>query len=273
MSTMERSRGRLSRGACVGRALATQPYEGIERVRERIAERWDQHASPFRYEVTQEWEERLHGFLSASWPCLEQEQANAVWQEMLQDLAARGLQIGRGTFGGWDDGDLRLGRAAWCLTRHLSPNRVVETGVARGLVTRMILEALERNGHGRLWSIDLPPLLETVLAEETGVAVPEGLHKRWELLRGSSRRILPQLLRSLGQIDLFLHDSMHTTRNVVFELEHVWPALSDEGAALLDDVEKNAATKKFIRAHPGTPVVVSPSYDEKVLLACLVKHG
>ena len=36
--------------------------------------------------------------------------------------------------------------------------KVVETGVAHGVTSRFILEALERNGRGFLWSIDLPPL-------------------------------------------------------------------------------------------------------------------
>lgn len=79
--------------------------------------------------------------------------------------------MSRGAFGGWDDGDARLGRLAWCLTRHLRPEFVVETGVARGLTTRVILEAMDRNGRGRLWSIDLPPLIAQELWEETAAAV------------------------------------------------------------------------------------------------------
>jgi Methyltransferase domain len=124
----------------------------------------------------------------------------------LDDLAARGLQVGRGAFGGWDDADARLGQVAWCLARHLRPKRIVETGVARGLTTRVLLEALERNGRGRLWSIDLPPLLERGLAQETGAAVPERLHERWTLLRGSSRKLLPDLVAALIQIDEILRN-------------------------------------------------------------------
>ena len=184
------------------------------------------------------------------WPCEERQQFHEVWGATLDDLAAGGLQVGRGTFAGWDDADARLAGVTWCLARHLRPDRVVETGVARGVTTRVTLEALGRNGHGRLWSIDLPPLLERALSDETGAAVPPRLHERWSLLRGSSRRLLPSLVADVGQIDLFLHDSMHTTRNLEFELSQVWPALSPGGAALIDDVDKNVATGRFLQAHP-----------------------
>jgi predicted O-methyltransferase YrrM len=162
---------------------------------------------------------------------------------------------------------------AWCLVRHTHPDRIVETGVARGITTRVLLEALERNGRGHLWSIDLPPLLEESLAHEVGAAVPRRLDERWTLLRGSSRRRLPGLIGQLGQVDLFLHDSMHTARNVRFELDHVWPAMRPGGAALIDDVEKNVAVRDFLRARPTTPAVISPSADGRVLIGTLIKSA
>jgi hypothetical protein len=134
-----------------------------------------------------------------------------------------------------------------------------------------LLEALERNGDGHLWSIDLPPLLQRDLAEETGAAVPARLHERWTLLRGSSRKLLPDLLADLGQIDLFAHDSMHTTRNLRFELKQVWPALTPGGAMLIDDVEENPVTGQFLQTHPQTPAVIAPSDDGQVLIAWLLK--
>jgi predicted O-methyltransferase YrrM len=226
---------------------------------------------PWRYEAATDCEERVHRLIGAAWPCQELQRWDELWRSLLDELAARGFQVGRGAFGGWDDGDPRLGRLAWCLARHLRPERVVETGVARGLTTRMLLEALERNARGRLWSIDLPPLLEHQLARETAVAVPDRLYPRWTLLRGSSRRRLRRLVTELGQIDLFVHDSMHTTRNVQFELDQVWPVLATKGAAVIDDVERNAATGRFVEAHRDTPAVLCPSDDNEALIACLIK--
>ena len=263
--------GRLAYAARASKAIAAQPYEGVERTSERVAEWRDWRRPSCSYEVTEASEERLHELIGTHWPCDERDSFEEVWNAALDDLAARGLQVGRGAFGGWDDADARLGRVAWCLARHLRPQRIVETGVARGLSTRVLLEALERNGCGRLWSIDLPPLLERGLAQETGAAVPERLHDRWTLLRGSSRKLLPGLVADLGQIDVFVHDSMHTARNLRFELEQVWPALAPGGAMLIDDVEKNVATGQFRQARPETLAVISTSDDGKALIGCLVK--
>jgi len=65
---------------------------------------------------------------------------------------------------------------------------------------------------------------------------------------------------------------MHTARNLRFELKHAWRALAPGGAALIDDVEKNDATGRFLEAHPGTPAVISRSSDGEVLIGCLVKR-
>ena len=42
---------------------------------------------------------------------------------------------------------------------------------------------------------------------------------------------------------------MHTTRNVEFELERVWPALLRGGAMLVDDIEMNRGFELFVEHH------------------------
>jgi predicted O-methyltransferase YrrM len=224
------------------------------------------------YEATDALDRRLHELIGVPEPC-EAEGFNEVWEAALDDLRARGLQVGRGAFGGWDDADARLGRLVWCLTRHLRPEFVVETGVARGLTTRVILEAMNRNGCGRLWSIDLPPLLTEELSDETGAAVPASLRDRWTLLVGSSRRMLAGVLRGLPRVDIFVHDSMHTTRNVRFELDRVWPILRPGGVMLLDDVERNHATADFLRKHAGVANVIGAAEDGQALIGLVIKPG
>lgn len=41
------------------------------------------------------------------------------------------------------------------MTLHTRPEVVIETGVAHGVSTRIVLEALTQNDLGHLWSIDL----------------------------------------------------------------------------------------------------------------------
>jgi Methyltransferase domain len=265
-------RRRLAYVAEAARATTAHPREGVERARERLAERRDLRDGPWWPAATGD-ERQLHDRLGLPWPCADHADFEAVWAAALDTLADQGLRAGRGAFGGWDDGDKRLCRIAWCLARHLRPGRVLETGVGRGLTTRVVLEALERNGTGRLWSVDLPPLLENALAAETGAAVTPQLRGRWTLVTGSSRHVLPGLLRDIGPLDLFVHDSMHTTRNVSFELGRAWPALAAGGAALIDDAERNHGVRRFLTAHPDVYALICPASDEGALLACLLKPG
>ena len=108
------------------------------------------------YPVAEEWATVLHEAINAPWPCPESERFGEVWDATIGDLTAAGLRVGRASYGGWNDGDRAQAEAIWCLVAHMRPTTVVETGVAHGLTSRVILEGLKRNGSGQLWSIDLP---------------------------------------------------------------------------------------------------------------------
>lgn len=152
--------------------------------------------------------------------------------------------------------DSLLARFAYLACRLGKPEVAVETGVAYGVSSAFILAAMEANGRGELHSVDLPPLRRSA-RRFYGTAIPDGSLERWTLHRGSSRRVLPKLLRDLGGIDLFLHDSLHTKRNMLFEFEAIWPALRPGGLILADDVERNGAFGELERKGPSLWRVVS----------------
>ena len=147
------------------------------------------------------------------------------------------------------DADPALVRTIWLLCRHLRPSVVVETGVGRGVSTSIILRALERNGEGRLVSIDLPPLAEPWHSASAEL-VPDTLRHRWEYRRGSVRRELPRLLRALEQrnepVDLYIGDSLHTAEHVQWEVETARSAMSPGALLVIDDV------KSWIARYPET---------------------
>jgi predicted O-methyltransferase YrrM len=252
-----------------------EPGEGLDRVLERgrrlVGGRGAVTHQPFadQYETEPEWERRLHERLGFAWPCPELRDLDALWTEIERLLEAKGLRMGRSTYGGWDDGDPGLARAIWCLIAHLRPRKVVETGVARGITSRVILEGLQRNGAGHLWSIDLPPP-DRALHIEIATAVPDGLRERWTYLRGSSRRLLPGLLEEVGEIGLFVHDSRHTARNVRFELELAWAAMRT-GAVVVDDVDRNPAFVAFARSVPDDGSLVARADDGTALFGTALK--
>jgi hypothetical protein len=253
--------------------LARNPVEGAARVHERVVERRARWRPEQAYAPEGDWESRLHELLGSPTPCAEVVGFQDEWTAMVQDLEQRGIVVGRGAYGGWDDADPALARTAWCLVRHLRPERVVETGVGRGLTSRIVLGALARNGEGRLWSVDLPPALTPRLRRETGAAVPNELRERWTYVKGSSRRRLPGLTAKLRPIDVFIHDSMHTTRNVLFELATAWDALRPGGLMLVDDVSLNRGFELFTReVGEDMAVLLGTSDDGKRALGVIARR-
>jgi hypothetical protein len=126
----------------------------------------------------------------------------------------------------------------------------METGVAYGVSSAFVLRALQENGRGMLHSVDLPPLRREY-GRFWGMAVDSSLRSNWKLHRGASGRVLPWLLEEMGVVNLFVHDSLHTYRNMRREFEIVWPRLRAGGVLIADDVERNRAFGELRRRDPA----------------------
>jgi Methyltransferase domain len=245
-------RDRLEYVVRAARTVLWHPREGAGRVRGRLDRRMDKRGiraaggAAAAYAPVDEWAPALDGLLGHAAPDADQT-FDLEWRSMVQDLTGMGLRVGRASYGGWNDGDVSFAGACWRLVRDLRPRRVVETGVAHGLTSRLILAGLAGHGDGELWSIDLKAP-DTRLHETVGAAVPDRLRDRWHYVEGSSRRRLRPLLTALGEIDLFVHDSLHTGRNVRFELSAAWSALRPGGALLVDDVNHSLGFRSFVHA-------------------------
>lgn len=146
--------------------------------------------------------------------------------------------------------------ALYAVVRALKPRVIVETGVASGLSSAHILRALAANGTGELHSIDLPNVQQgSVLPEgrATGWIVPDSLRRRWHLRLGDTRDLLPELLGTLGRIDMFLHDSDHSYENMMFEFEQAFPRLAPGGLLMSDDTHLHGAWIDFCTKHGLRP--------------------
>lgn len=147
-----------------------------------------------------------------------------------------------------------FGKFLYFIVRMARPDTMVETGVAHGVSSWTILNALLKNGSGRLYSIDLPDhdlqsYNPSNIRQSSGWAVPDSLRGQWELRLGSSQELLPALLRELGTVDLFFHDSDHSYENMLFEFNAVLPHIRRPGLIISDDVHKNRAFSEFVVAH------------------------
>lgn len=150
--------------------------------------------------------------------------------------------------GNW--GDLRFhSLSLYVVVRAFGPDIVVETGVASGKSTAMILLAMEHNRKGRLISIDLPNLNGKVLEDgaktstadyDIGWLVPEYLRKRWDLKIEDSVKVLSEIVNDLEKIDIFFHDSLHTYSHVKKELAIIKRKIKRAGIILIDNINLGA---------------------------------
>jgi predicted O-methyltransferase YrrM len=159
-----------------------------------------------------------------------------------EHIASERALLNRPASAAMHDADAGLPDFCYAICRALRPRVVVETGVGSGVTTSFILQALAANDEGRLWSIDLPPIGAEQFA---GSFVPQHLRSRWTLLRGRSRDLLPPLLSGLPAPDIFLHDSLHTTRNMTFEFQAAWQRMNAGGVLLSDDIHMSKAFARF----------------------------
>jgi predicted O-methyltransferase YrrM len=145
--------------------------------------------------------------------------------------------------------------ALYDLVREHHPEHVVETGVCNGVSTAVLLWALERNGSGHLWSIDLPDYAGQPSDEhwaekggsvipaglEPGWIVPDHLRHRWTLTLGRTQDRLEEVLERAAPVDMFIHDSEHSYECMRFELELARRHVRPGGWLLADDAHRNSA--------------------------------
>jgi predicted O-methyltransferase YrrM len=137
-------------------------------------------------------------------------------------------------------GDLD-GATLYGLTRWLRPAVIVESGGYLGGSSAFILKALADEGltRSRLYSI------EADTACDHGGLIPNELRPQFVPLRGKvedfiKRDELP------APIDMFLHDSSHRYRNMLWEFRQFWSRLRDGGMLVSHDVQTNAAFAEFV---------------------------
>lgn len=191
--------------------------------------------------------QRLHEWLNIATPCRSCERfVPDVWDPIQRRLLDAGHHgVARPKVRDAHDGDVSLATVLWALVTHLKPALVVETGVARGISSAVILAGLDSVDSGRLYSIDLPPLNPRWYGQSR-MAVDERLWPRWTYIRGSARRKLAPTLARLGPVDLFVHDSLHTYEHMRFEFTTAAHYLSERGVIVADDIEDNQAFDELV---------------------------
>jgi len=130
------------------------------------------------------------------------------------------------------------------LTRWVRPTVIVESGGYIGMSSAFILKALAdgKLAAAKLYSIELSQECEQ------GALIPDELRSAsagFVPMRGKVEDFLKgDRLPSL--IDMFLHDSSHSYRHMLWEFRQFWPRLRDGGLLVSHDVQMNAAFPDFV---------------------------
>lgn len=198
------------------------------------------------------WEPEFHAALGAPWPCPLVADFGRLWTSITGEIVDAGIG---------PDADVALARAVRCAVIHTHAATVVETGVARGVTSRVILEALAPS-DGHLWSVDLPPVMRGWRDDQSGAAVPSRLRSNWHFVRGSSWRRLRGTLASADSPAVFVQDSLHTPRTVRWECGVAWSALIPDGVLLVDDEDVGTGFADFLREVEPAWFTVA-SHEEK----------
>lgn len=129
----------------------------------------------------------------------------------------------------------------YALTRFQRPAVIVESGGYVGMSSAFILKALADEGltSAKVYSIEWNEDCAH------GVLIPDELRARFIPLSGKvedfvKRNELP------ATIDMFLHDSSHRYRHMLWEFRAFWRRLRDGGLLVSHDVHFNAAFPEFV---------------------------
>ena len=156
------------------------------------------------------------------------------------------------------------------LCKFMKPELIVETGVAYGVSSSYILKALDENNKGKLISID--SIFRPWQSEKMiGSVIPNSIKSRWQLCVGSSNEQLTMIYQKYSEIDLFLHDSLHTYQNMMFEFKKSWPNIKTGGFLLSDDILGNNAFYDFYKMINKTPSLLFQKVEPISLMGIIVK--
>lgn len=125
-------------------------------------------------------------------------------------------------------------RLGWyALVRAVQPDHVVETGTDLGLGSCVIAAALLRNGHGLVTTIDTDPGAGYLIGKPWSNVIDQRFGNSLDILGG------------IANVDMFLHDSLHTYEHESAEFVTIEPNLAPGAIILSDNSHESPACAEF----------------------------
>jgi len=151
--------------------------------------------------------------------------------------------------------DRNVSRLLYFISKYSKPDLIIETGIANGFSSSYLLLALEHNKYGNLISID-DIVRPWHIPESMGLAIPNNLKKRHQIVIGNASTKLSDILREKKYVDIFIHDSSHTYQNMQKEFRIAWPYVKNGGFLLSDDVSQHDAFIEFADEVKMEPLII-----------------
>jgi predicted O-methyltransferase YrrM len=149
----------------------------------------------------------------------------------------------------WDGGK-NLFLLLYTYIRVAKPKVVVETGVANGVSTNAIMNAMKLNqNNGVLHSFDILPQTKEAYKGK-------GL---WEfhLLRKPYKKNLLRTVDNFGEVDLWIHDSNHSYLWQNMDYELALSKLSNRGTLISDDIDASLAWSQKSKTNFKTSYILN----------------
>ncbi len=170
------------------------------------------------------------------WTTVNAFSTHILQSEFMQEMVnRRDVHSPPGTMGRLDCATL------YGLVRWHRPNVTVESGGYYGMSAAFILKALADEGlaAAKLYSI------ESSKECPHGILIPEELRSGFVPLNADVKQ-LTKGKEIPAAIDMFLHDSSHRYRHMLWEFYEFWKRLPDGGLLASHDVHLSAAFAEFI---------------------------
>ena len=143
------------------------------------------------------------------------------------------------------------------LVEDYSPSVVVETGVAHGRLTRIILGEFEKRAKGSLDPLAEKPVLHSVDIDPRTKHPDLASNPHWAFHLVGKGKDLESVFRAIGHCDLFIHDSDHSYENQAKEYALAWESLRVGGFLVSDDINWSNAFLDFCASRGLSPVILS----------------
>jgi predicted O-methyltransferase YrrM len=175
------------------------------------------------------------GSFERLWDCVSDFAKQMESSPFMSEMAQRSANRAAGLMGRLDCAML------YGLTRWRRPMVVVESGGYLGMSSAFILKALADEGldNAKLFSIESDEKCDH------GALIPGEFRAQFVPVR---ERVEDLLKRNElpGQVDMFLHDSSHRYRHMLWEFREFWRRLGDGGLLVSHDVHFNPAFAEFV---------------------------